>query len=111
MELIRKYVGGAVSLISRGVALILLLPVLFYRRLISPLTPPSCRFSPTCSAYAEEALRTLGAFRATPLIVWRVLRCQPFCRGGYDPVPLGTQDTTAATDRVDPHDPHDPHGD
>lgn len=73
--------------LSRAVATLLILPIRVYRRWISPYTPPSCRFSPTCSAYAEEALRELGPLRAVPLILWRLARCQPFAKGGYDPVP------------------------
>ena len=62
-------------------------PIRVYRRLISPLKPPMCRFYPTCSAYALEALEVHGVLRGVCLSVWRVLRCQPFCRGGHDPVP------------------------
>ena len=58
-----------------------------YRRHISPLFPPSCRFTPTCSTYAVQAIETHGAFKGSMLAVWRILRCNPFCRGGYDPVP------------------------
>lgn len=64
-----------------------LLPIRFYRRFVSPITPATCRFQPTCSAYAEEALRRRGLFVGLSLSVWRVLRCQPFSAGGYDPVP------------------------
>ena len=67
---------------------LLLAPVRFYRRFLSRLKPVStCRFSPTCSAYAEEALRTHGVFRSLRLITWRLLRCQPFAKAGHDPVP------------------------
>ena len=58
-----------------------------YRKYISPLKPPCCRFSPTCSAYAVEAFRKRGFFAGLILTVWRILRCNPFCKGGYDPVP------------------------
>ena len=59
----------------------------FYRKHISPNTPPACRFIPTCSAYALEALEVHGAFKGTMLSLWRILRCNPFSKGGYDPVP------------------------
>jgi uncharacterized protein len=58
-----------------------------YRRFISPLLPPRCRFEPSCSAYALEALRVHGAGRGLWLAVTRIARCQPFNPGGYDPVP------------------------
>ena len=58
-----------------------------YRKYISPLKPPSCRFTPTCSAYAIEAFQKRGFFVGLGLTVWRILRCNPFSRGGYDPVP------------------------
>jgi len=58
-----------------------------YRRLVSPLLPPACRFYPSCSAYAAEALRRHGAARGTLLTVKRLARCHPYCEGGVDPVP------------------------
>ena len=58
-----------------------------YRKYISPLKPPCCRFTPTCSAYAVEAFRKRGFFVGMILTVWRILRCNPFSKGGYDPVP------------------------
>ena len=58
-----------------------------YRKFISPLKPPCCRFTPTCSAYAIEAFQKRGFFVGLILTVWRILRCNPFCKGGYDPVP------------------------
>jgi uncharacterized protein len=61
--------------------------VIAYRRWISPALPARCRFYPSCSAYALEAIATHGALRGTGLAVWRLLRCHPFHPGGYDPVP------------------------
>lgn len=59
-----------------------------YRKCISPLkSRPSCRFVPTCSQYAIDALREWGFFRGSALALWRILRCNPFCKGGFDPVP------------------------
>ena len=61
--------------------------VRLYKKFISPLKPPCCRFTPTCSAYAIEAYQKRGFFIGTILTTWRILRCNPFCKGGYDPVP------------------------
>jgi hypothetical protein len=60
----------------------------FYRKYLSPMkTAPTCKYYPTCSAYALEAIEVHGAFFGTLLAVWRILRCNPFSKGGYDPVP------------------------
>ena len=66
---------------------LLLLVISFYRRCISPLAPPHCRYYPTCSAYAMEAIERYGAWRGGRMALRRILRCHPFHRGGYDPVP------------------------
>lgn len=62
-------------------------PIRFYQYCISPLFPGCCRFYPTCSAYAREAIMTHGVLRGGFLALFRLLRCQPLCAGGYDPVP------------------------
>jgi len=68
-------------------AQVLAVPIHLYRWLISPLLPPACRFYPSCSAYAVEALRTHGPLRGSWLAVRRLGRCHPFHPGGVDPVP------------------------
>ncbi|HAR66830.1 MAG TPA: membrane protein insertion efficiency factor YidD [Lentisphaeria bacterium] len=70
--------------LPRGVAVA---SVRAYRVCISPLLPPACRFVPTCSEYAITAFRAHGFFAGLGLTVYRILRCNPFCKGGYDPVP------------------------
>lgn len=59
----------------------------FYRKFISPMTPPACRFHPTCSQYGLEAIETHGAMKGAYLTVKRILKCHPFHPGGFDPVP------------------------
>ena len=66
---------------------LLLLVIAFYQHCISPLTGPHCRYYPTCSAYAAEAVRRYGARRGGWMALRRILRCHPFHAGGYDPVP------------------------
>ena len=58
----------------------------FYRKYISPLKAPSCKFYPTCSQYAIEAIEKKGVIRGSLMALWRILRCNPFSHGGYDPV-------------------------
>ena len=79
-----KTVRKAVYAVRR----LFLAPVRFYQRFLSPLKgTPSCRFTPTCSAYAVEAVMEWGIVAGTLLALWRVVRCNPFSKGGYDPVP------------------------
>ena len=73
--------------IGKFFGFILLLPGYFYRKCISPLTPPSCRYRPTCSTYAVEAIKKHGPIKGFYLATWRILRCNPWGGYGYDPVP------------------------
>jgi putative membrane protein insertion efficiency factor len=66
---------------------LLVLPIRIYQKVLSPLKPATCRFHPTCSHYAAEALTTHGPLKGLVLGTWRILRCQPFSREGLDPVP------------------------
>ncbi len=75
---------------SRPLRQAALLPIRAYRRLLSPLLPPRCRYHPSCSAYAVEAIETYGILRGTVLAGWRLLRCNPLSHGGYDPVAAQT---------------------
>lgn len=70
-----------------------------YQRYISAYTPPVCRFQPTCSSYTLEAIQTHGAIRGVGLGTWRILRCQPFSAGGYDPVPPVPGQVTSSASR------------
>ena len=64
----------------------LVVPITLYQRLISPLLPRRCKYEPTCSAYAVDAVRELGVIRGSILAGWRLLRCNPWSHGGWDPV-------------------------
>ena len=74
-------------MLSKTLSFLLSLPIYFYRACISPMLPPSCRFTPTCSQYALEALRKHGPVKGLYLTVRRILRCHPWGGSGYDPVP------------------------
>jgi putative membrane protein insertion efficiency factor len=69
---------------------IALAPIRFYQRFISPALPRRCRYHPTCSAYATQAIERYGILRGAVLAGWRLLRCNPFSHGGYDPVSAQT---------------------
>ena len=75
-------------------ARVLIAPIIAYQRFLSPLLAPRCRFAPSCSQYAVEALREHGAARGLWLAVCRLARCHPFNPGGYDPVPMRPQGVT-----------------
>jgi hypothetical protein len=77
-----------VNAVTRVFRALVLAPIVFYRRFVSPYTPPTCRYRPTCSAYAEEAIRVHGLVRGGWLATRRILRCHPFGPPpGPDPVP------------------------
>jgi uncharacterized protein len=71
---------------SRAVRAIVVAPIVVYRRAISPALPRRCKYEPTCSRYALDAIRSYGILRGVVLATWRVLRCNPWSYGGYDPV-------------------------
>ena len=73
--------------VMRFIGQLLIMPIRFYQRFLSPLKPPTCRFTPTCSQYAIEAIRKHGPFKGLALALWRILRCNPWGGSGYDPVP------------------------
>ena len=73
--------------VERAVLVTLMAPLWVYRMTLSRIMPLCCRFEPSCSAYAWEALTRHGAWRGAWLTIRRLARCQPFCEGGHDPVP------------------------
>lgn len=88
---------------GRGpVARVLLAVVGFYRMAISPALPPSCRYTPSCSAYAVEAIELHGAARGSWLALRRLLRCHPFHAGGHDPVPLPVASAGSMSRPIEP---------
>lgn len=84
---LRQAMQQALRFLRQSFVKVLLLPILFYQRCISPLTPPACRFTPTCSEYARQAIIKHGPLRGTYLAIRRILRCHPWGGQGYDPVP------------------------
>ncbi len=74
-----------------------------YKWMLSPLLPPACRYTPTCSEYAMEAVDRYGVLRGGGLAVWRVLRCHPFVKGGFDPVPRPQRQHVCRNAATDPH--------
>jgi len=82
-----KGLSSIAAALSKGLSWLLLLPIHFYRMVISPMLPPTCRFTPTCSAYAVEAIKMHGPFKGLYLAIRRILRCHPWGGYGYDPVP------------------------
>ena len=75
-----------------------------YRTYISPMRPPTCRFTPTCSEYAVEALREWGLLRGLDLALWRLLKCGPWHRGGWDPVPGRAGNANIVAEKADGED-------
>ena len=82
-----KVLKKLINIISWILVAALCLPILFYQKFITPYTPPSCRFTPTCSEYAKQALKKHGPIKGLALAIWRILRCNPWGGSGYDPVP------------------------
>jgi uncharacterized protein len=82
-----KRSANIVERVRAGAIWVVLAPIRAYSRWISPLFPRRCKYYPTCSAYAQEAIRTHGVFRGGAMAAWRVMRCNPFSHGGVDEVP------------------------
>lgn len=78
--------GPGLSRFARGSRVVMTAPIVAYQRVISPGLPRRCRYEPTCSRYAVQAIWEYGILRGLVLAGWRLLRCNPLSRGGYDPV-------------------------
>jgi hypothetical protein len=76
----------------RALRYIAVIPVVFYKYVISPFLAPSCRFEPSCSAYAKDAILTHGVIKGSFLAFKRVCKCQPWGKSGHDPVPMAKKD-------------------
>ena len=89
-----------ISILHSALVALVLLPIAIYRRVLSPLKrTPSCRYLPTCSEYAVEAVKQRGIVVGGGLALWRICRCNPLFRGGYDPVPCH-HDSRAGQEQV-----------
>ena len=86
--------------IPKGIQKLLLFFIRIYQKGISPHFPPSCRYYPTCSAYAAEAIQRFGPAKGGKLAVKRILRCHPFHSGGYDPVPQKENEEQTQSENV-----------
>lgn len=91
---------SVVAIISRALRTVLVAPIVAYQRFISPAFPRRCKYHPTCSEYAVEAIREVGVVRGSILAAWRLLRCNPFSHGGYDPVEDRTLFRDSSQERV-----------
>ena len=87
MKKLFRPIVNLVRQVLHTIGWLLIQPIRFYPKYISPLKPPTCRFTPTCSQYAIEAIRKHGPFKGLALAIWRILRCNPWGGSGYDPVP------------------------
>jgi uncharacterized protein len=83
---VKRSPSSLANLPARCLRALLLAPIVVYRRFVSPALPNRCKYYPSCSAYAVEAIREVGALRGSILAAWRLVRCNPFSHGGYDPV-------------------------
>lgn len=95
MKTAREFPGTIIGLVKKVPSMIAIGLIKFYRLAISPLTPSSCRFHPTCSEYGLEAVRRFGFFKGMSLAIRRILRCRPGGPYGYDPVPEKAADDSS----------------
>ena len=87
MKRVWSFLRNCLHKVGAAIGWLLIMPIRFYQKYLSPLKPATCRFTPTCSQYAIEAIRKHGPFKGFALAVWRILRCNPWGGSGYDPVP------------------------
>ena len=89
-----------IAVLLRWARRLAIAPIRAYQRFLSPFTPATCRFHPTCSSYAADSILAHGICKGSLLSVWRILRCNPFTRGGLDPVPDPGRWTSQSSDRA-----------